>query len=451
MARPLPLNQPAPALLPARREPFLSVEIAVVTPLFGGSATPGQVDPLLPVRGSSVRGQLRFWWRACRAVQYATSEALFAAESAIWGATPTKEQHGDGPAAVEVAVEILDQGKPVPCVTYSQGHNGRWRPDWRQHYPPYALFPFQGKPPQQGSTQPEEHPAIAREGVRFRLDLRLAAHLLKETSDRRAFLEQEAEGAVWAWIAFGGIGARTRRGCGSLACNDARFAPPGAPASWPAWLKECAGRYVAQGQRQLLVPVLSGARVVTSKRAVTPMVAWNEAVEPLRAIRQQPGLGRNPGQQPNRPGRSRWPEPDSIRQALGIPDLKHPPEHAARPYYPRADLGLPIVFGRMDNPPPMLEASGADGASRLASPLILKPLVGADGQAAPLALLLNAPHVWGGPGVRLKGSREVELSDRELNEPSRSRQVAPMAGHLTARDAVLAYIAKQWAQQEVTL
>ena len=37
--------------------------IRLVTPLCGGGVEPGQADPSLPIRGASIRGQLRFWWR----------------------------------------------------------------------------------------------------------------------------------------------------------------------------------------------------------------------------------------------------------------------------------------------------------------------------------------------------------------------------------------------------
>lgn len=35
-----------------------------VSPVFGGGAEPKKVDERSPVRASSIRGQLRFWWRA---------------------------------------------------------------------------------------------------------------------------------------------------------------------------------------------------------------------------------------------------------------------------------------------------------------------------------------------------------------------------------------------------
>src|SRR2546423_570031 len=42
----------------------------VITPLFGGGVAPAVADPVTVVRGSEIRGHLRFWWRACRGGQY---------------------------------------------------------------------------------------------------------------------------------------------------------------------------------------------------------------------------------------------------------------------------------------------------------------------------------------------------------------------------------------------
>lgn len=42
----------------------LSLEIATITPLFGGGYAARECDELIPVRSAAVRGHLRFWWRA---------------------------------------------------------------------------------------------------------------------------------------------------------------------------------------------------------------------------------------------------------------------------------------------------------------------------------------------------------------------------------------------------
>ena len=42
----------------------------LITPLFGGGVEPAVADPVTVVRGSEIRGHLRFWWRACRGGQF---------------------------------------------------------------------------------------------------------------------------------------------------------------------------------------------------------------------------------------------------------------------------------------------------------------------------------------------------------------------------------------------
>jgi CRISPR-associated protein Cmr1 len=65
--------------------------------------------------------------------------------------------------------------------------------------------------------------------------------------------------------------------------------------------------------------------------------------------------------------------------------------------FPRAEFGLPIVFhfqGRGEPPDTTLQpvVDGA-GQERMASPLILKPLALADGQAVPIIVPLVTPGV----------------------------------------------------------
>src|SRR5437868_5821439 len=100
MARPLPSRRPPEQQESTAGRPFLDLELAVVTPLFGGSAMPGEVDPQLPVKAASVRGHLRTWWRACHAVEFTTAAALYDAESRIFGAVTGAAA---GPSAINVA------------------------------------------------------------------------------------------------------------------------------------------------------------------------------------------------------------------------------------------------------------------------------------------------------------------------------------------------------------
>src|SRR6266480_7976607 len=65
-------------------------EYKLITPLFGGGVEKSEADPVTIIRGTEIRGQLRFWWRACRAGNYTNVKDLKEAEDKIWGAANKK-------------------------------------------------------------------------------------------------------------------------------------------------------------------------------------------------------------------------------------------------------------------------------------------------------------------------------------------------------------------------
>jgi CRISPR-associated protein Cmr1 len=146
--------------------------------------------------------------------------------------------------------------------------------------------------------------------------------------------------------------------------------------------------------------------------------AWNQVVSLLQHFRQGKNLGRNPGT--DRPGRSRWPEPETIRRVTTRRSnlhsrMSHIPDDA----FPRAELGLPIVFHfkdeRQGDPPDTIlyPENGQDGErrERMTSPLVVKPLALRDGRFMPIVLLLKAPVL---AGVDLRSGKP----EQSLNLPS---------------------------------
>ena len=86
-----------------------TLKCKLVTPMYGGGVTPGQVDRTSPIRAPSIRGQLRFWWRvACG--PFSSSAEMFRRESALWGGIANA-----GPTASQVAVRVT-----CPPVTDTQ-------------------------------------------------------------------------------------------------------------------------------------------------------------------------------------------------------------------------------------------------------------------------------------------------------------------------------------------
>lgn len=348
----------------------------VITPIFGGSAESRKVDSDRPIREASIRGNLRFWWRATRGAQYVSDQTLFEAEAAIFGSTET-------PSPFDVLVDVTASGKTRRCATYS----GSSTPRFVKNHPPYALFPFQGQTKDGQVTQAPDNGLY---------DVRFTLTLVAKTSGNLGALRDELTAALWAWATFGGYGSRTRRGCGSLLCSD--LTPTDAND-----LVATSHRYLAEGTGRGSHGVLQGASVVMGPPLNDGIRAWKQAVEAYRNLRQGSDLGRDPGND-SRPGRSRWPEPDTIRRETGRHAPEHPPVLPVG--FPRADLGLPIVFHFKDagDPGDTILQRSEDRRARMASPVITKAVALRNRQYAPLVAVLNAPRVWDLGSVELTGT-----------------------------------------------
>ncbi len=392
MQRRIP-NRAAPELEGLTPPESFTVRLRTVTPMFGGSAKTGEVDPRFPVRAASVRGQLHFWWRATAGARFETPRALFEAESALFGSA-------EKPGPVRVEVRILSPGRAAEPVRHER-KNGKMTPKFPGG-PAYALFPFQGTI-DNGVT--ENLPARAREGVEFEVLITGPEQLLPELQT-----------ALSAWVLLGGIGSRTRRGCGSLQVVGGTLGRlPRIPAG-PPLLTTLPEVYVAgEPMRDALA-------------------AWTEAVNLYRDFRQGEGVGRREGRD-NRPGRSYYPEPDTIRDITRR--YGHDTIHPVRGF-PRADLGLPIIFHFQDRgrgePSDQTLQGKQQGKQRFASPVITKAAF-IRGEWRPLIAVLRSPHVWQGYGVELKGQRDIRPGEINLRREELDK-IRPLQG-APIREALL--------------
>lgn len=296
---------PTAKIPPSMRE--MNLKITVATPMAGGGVEAGEIDMDRPIRVPSVKGHLRYWWRMM-------NRSSPGRESDIWGST-------DSPGKVYVSVSEVQQ----PNLRYCDNNFGFDTSDPRI----YALFSLLSNKKTPGKN-------IAQENFSFTLNIRYPDEY-----------HDDVRLALSAWIYFGGIGSRTRRGCGSLSCDEN-----------PAGLME----------------ILRAAPYITlwRKKADDSMPAWYEAVKRYRDYRQE----RNPGQA-NRPGRSHWPEADSLRQITGRADYRHRnPITSPLPSFPRAALGMPIIFHfkDRDDPEDVIITPKIEASSRMASPVITKAL-----------------------------------------------------------------------------
>lgn len=364
-----------------------SYDIELITPMFGGGVETRVNDSSFPIRPTSIRGQLQFWWRATVGAQYATLQELRAAQSAVWGDTTQASR-------VQVRVEVLKFDRPAVCARFERDNNdnSRYRsmPTWNALFNgtalPYALFPFQGQLAK-GRKQIEIEPACCIYNARFRLTV---------ISHKGIDFSKQVEPALWAWVNFGGLGGRTRRGCGAVLCKD--LAPKDANGLKAVWL-----RHIPTAFPPRKWPTLAEA-ILTDRDHSSAMSAWDRVIDRFRHFRQGVRRGRNQGQERNRPGRSWYPEPEAIRSVLW--DEDHPWSHdrldqIPNDAFPRAELGLPIVFHFQgpDDPPDTVLYPDNDSEGkkreRMASPLILKPLAFQSGKAVPLILRLQTPALTG--------------------------------------------------------
>jgi len=353
--RPEPRLAPPPVAR-AEREGWVeeTYELELLTPLLGGGAEPQVNDPHFPVRGGSIRGQLRFWWRATRGGQFKNRDDLQKAENALWGST-------EGPS--QVVIQVKDQIFSKSVHINPPNHKGFPAIDDKLA-PPYAAFPLMGK-------NNEIIPRYVIKDMKFKL---VISYPEKFAPDVRA--------AMWAWTTIGGIGGRTRRGFGAVTLRNAQLLTA------TAWLDRFAGvlnEHVIGTHSQAGLPSLHGCNYVISRTSGTAIETWKDAVGKYSRFRQSRRKGSGPV-----PGRSFWPEPDAIRRLTRRRDSSHP-DLLKIDKFPRAAFGLPIVFHfKSNSDPDDVEVFGEKGvADRLASPMIIRPVKVQNGYISLVIVLQN--------------------------------------------------------------
>lgn len=357
MPRAIPLPPPE---LKAPEITTWALKLKTITPMFGGSATPREVDPDNPVRAASVRGHLRFWWRATAGAQYASAEELFEAEEKIWGSA---EKHG------KVALRVFEQsaGRAVrPSELVPNQGMARTGPMEK-----FFLHPFN---PNQSEGLPEASGLL---GVAFTLEL---THTLSESE------AEHLRRAVRAWIAFGGIGARTRRGVGALeVTQDQKDWLPATPDQLKTWFALPLQKEVHHTTLAGAVICLGQPRRPSNTDPYKGHSAWRELGRFWARFRkghflEDPETRKTMDYTPTAGGK--WQD----HKTLLAWRPKQESIALAKPFY-----GLPIVYQRLDNSFSGTLEAVHSGGRRLASPVILKPIAFADGSVRPAVIILKAP------------------------------------------------------------
>jgi len=395
MARSLPDAPKWDEPKPAGKQ--ITLHLKTITPMFGGGFEPRETDPISPVRAAAIRGHLRFWWRALYGAAFENAEQLFAAEEKLWGSAAHEVKEGDkivtkGPGQVSVRVQVL---KPGELRRYSQVAPKAHPRHGPQHG--VFLFPFQQ---QNRENIPE---ANCRTGLEFQLELAGPDSAM-----------QEIEDTIRIWLTFGGIGARTRRGCGALTVErePQNWLPPvgvNARRQWFSRLIRAGGN-----RRDAFHTILSGASVVVAHPRQDPVEAWRE----LGVFWSRFRKGHVGSHEYSPMSGAKWNDYRTLSKSSGRDRLE-----LAKPF-----LGLPIIFQRFRGARFSGTLEPAE-SGRMASPVIMKPLAHPDGSYSPMVVVLRAPEP-----ERIKiDSRVVELRppasdpvlrDLQANDPLEAVAVA---------------------------
>ncbi len=257
----------------AVRKPAEKVETRTyrfLTPVFGGGVegrgAGKRYDERTPVRVPSIRGQLRFWWRACNPRRITDWKELREVEASIFGSASQ-------PGNVSLTVKSSTSYKKV---------------DIRKAKIAYGAFPLLNE----GADTLETFDGT------FELHLRYP-------TDQRA---KDVQAALWGWAHFGGYGGRTRRGFGAIE----QIERGGLLSIEDGWDQYVGGERVSwphlDRQRSA---VLASCPASSAK---TGLDALGELLELYKGIRQK------------RSGRPYRPEPDTIRRIFQFINHNNPPK-----------------------------------------------------------------------------------------------------------------------------
>lgn len=373
----------------------VELDVKVITPLFGGGYETREVDPVTIIRPATIRGHLRFWWRATAGSQFSTAQDLYKAEASIWGGAAEKEIDVTA-GAVVIRVENVKSGQVKQHSDLAPRPNPQTGPQEG-----YFLFPFQR---QTGSNPVAE--AKAKIDVAFRLTVVFAKTLNDEQKN-------EVKNAIKAWLAFGGLGARTRRGCGALQVTENNvedWLPPADKEGRKKWFESLSGNRNGEAHWTCL----SGGSVILGAPK-DAMAVWRELGKfwarfrkgHVGNIRYSPMSGAKWGDYRNHLVR--------FNNQSSLP--------LAKPY-----LGLPIIYQQFQKAPFSGEIK-SENTGRMASPVILKPLALANGQIVPMVAVLNAP-----------APQTITIKDKKVKLLTPERQNDPVMKELQAKSVLEAVV-----------
>lgn len=328
-----PVQPPVAWPVPGSHERFIEIELEALTPIFKGGSTTDQADEGRPFRAPSIRGALRYWWRATSTL--GSVDDLRDRERKIFGSV-----HGHGPVASAVGVAIFGQ----------ESKSAR-----RPANKPY-VFGVTGREVEGEAGSRQVHTAGAT--GKLRVDWREDSHA------------EEVRRALKAWLLFGGVGGRSRRGAGSVWWKSGLDRPLTLDDYIAAW------RALIPQRETKPWPTLAGSVLLVGPAKGAQDAAWTEGLDGMRDVRASQGV-RQGFVQTRGPDLLEWKRRDYM------------PISGRQPFTsPRAALGLPIRFNSRTGGfrGPMVP----HGYNRYPSPLHLK-VVRLGGQVHPVILAVRGP------------------------------------------------------------
>ena len=364
-------------------------DFELITPLFGGSSKKWELDEDCPISEKGIKGQLRFWWRTMQTE--INSNALLEEENKLFGGRTT---HRGEKISLKspIKISINFDYNSIEKKIITKGDNGNYDND-KCDIPTYLLFPIE-------SILKSNSVSYIKK-CNFELIVTYSAGLSDKM--REAFRK-----VLELWCLFGGVGARTRRGLGSLYCKELmegfnsiddilKFVEDF------GCLREAgeASEEMHEAEYPQLNKVL--LRLIILGNNNNSFELWKNYLIKYGEYRQGAGIGRSTGY-----GRSFWPEPDSFRVITKCHSSSHkhnhPPEHsdvkdstgeAKKKWFPRAAYGLPIITMFTTKGDPCCRDSiklrpEGEGFERWPSPVIMKVIKLGNGDVVKCCLILNS-------------------------------------------------------------
>ncbi|WP_037586651.1 type III-B CRISPR module RAMP protein Cmr1 [Stenoxybacter acetivorans] len=423
-------------------------QIEIVTPMFGGGVTAGVVDETMPIRATAIRGHLRFWWRMLYGKDKQADE-LFNAESDIWGDTKKKSK-------VEILIKAVDNYKEYQRNLTDDPvnqNNERYKKKNSKGklVDAEGKFGFENDSPELYilfstiTNDKKINKYLLKEGFKFILRLSFSNSLSDDN-------KEVVRDAMRAWVCFGGIGSRTRKGCGALKFvsneNDKDFVKKIIEKSQhKKEIIDLLERINCQG--------FCGNATVDSSKYPQPakICAWSRSIEIYKEFRQGACFART-----KEYGRSHWSEADSIRELsnCALPKHKDPLKETKDliPCFPRSIMGLPIIIHFKDSPQssPIPNKEPMDftitpkyenkNYERMASPIITKPIF-IEGKWYPFVLILPYQHALD-MEINVKGKgieKSIEKSyGKESIHSEKLKKLKPLKNQENAIAAFILYI-----------